>query len=124
MSTSTEKQSFDPARRRLCPDGACIGLLDDAGRCKECGLVAGTRPADAAPAAPAPDQGQPEPEAQAQLDDDDHGEASFAADGGADQAVGDGARFDPARRLCPDGACLGVLGSDGRCPVCGRTAED
>ena len=24
------------------------------------------------------------------------------------------------RRLCPDGGCVGVLGLDGRCPLCGR----
>jgi hypothetical protein len=28
-----------------------------------------------------------------------------------------------ARVLCPDGACVGVVGPDGRCRVCGRTEE-
>jgi len=28
--------------------------------------------------------------------------------------------FDPRRRLCPDGSCVGVLGADGRCSVCQR----
>jgi hypothetical protein len=28
--------------------------------------------------------------------------------------------FDPNRQLCPDGACVGVLGPDGLCNVCGR----
>jgi hypothetical protein len=23
------------------------------------------------------------------------------------------------RRLCPDGACIGVIGANGRCKVCG-----
>jgi hypothetical protein len=123
MSTSTEKQSFDPARRRLCPDGACIGLLDDTGRCKECGLVAGTGGGDAAPA-PAE---RPVPAEADHEDDLDAADAPFA-DGGAEPGLAaapqDGSRFDPARRLCPDGACLGVLGGDGRCPLCGRTAED
>jgi hypothetical protein len=27
-----------------------------------------------------------------------------------------------SRRLCPDGACIGVLGDDGRCKVCGQLA--
>jgi hypothetical protein len=32
------------------------------------------------------------------------------------------APFDPtSRKLCPDGACVGVIGADGVCPVCGRT---
>ena len=24
------------------------------------------------------------------------------------------------RELCPDGACVGLIGSDGKCKVCGR----
>jgi hypothetical protein len=31
--------------------------------------------------------------------------------------------FDPHRRLCPDGSCIGVIGPDGRCGACGRTAD-
>jgi hypothetical protein len=30
------------------------------------------------------------------------------------------AAFDPHRQLCPDGSCVGVLGPDGLCSVCGR----
>jgi hypothetical protein len=116
MSTSTEKQAFDPTRRRLCPDGACIGLLDESGRCKECGTVAGARAAEAAPA-PLPDDTGEElaPGADADTPGDAEAVAAAPSDGGP--------AFDPNRRLCPDGACLGVLGSDGRCSVCGRTAE-
>ena len=34
----------------------------------------------------------------------------------------DAETFDPTRRkLCPDGSCVGVIGDDGRCRVCGRT---
>lgn len=25
------------------------------------------------------------------------------------------------RRLCPDGNCIGILGADGRCVVCGKS---
>jgi hypothetical protein len=27
------------------------------------------------------------------------------------------------RTLCPDGACIGVIGADGRCKVCGRSED-
>jgi len=27
------------------------------------------------------------------------------------------------RRLCPDGACVGVIGDDGRCKVCGKVDD-
>jgi len=31
------------------------------------------------------------------------------------------AGFDPERReMCPDGMCVGVIGPDGRCRVCGK----
>jgi hypothetical protein len=31
--------------------------------------------------------------------------------------------FNPdERELCPDGACTGVIGDDGKCKVCGTTA--
>jgi hypothetical protein len=32
--------------------------------------------------------------------------------------------FDPQRKLCPDGSCIGVIGSDGKCTECGRPAPD
>jgi hypothetical protein len=32
--------------------------------------------------------------------------------------------FNPQRRLCPDGSCIGVLGSDGKCTVCGTYDSD
>jgi hypothetical protein len=95
----SDTQTFDPSRRRLCPDGSCVGLLDESGRCKECGQVAGAGRAatPAVPlASPAPPEARPEGD-------------------------GDGAPFDPARRLCADGSCVGVIGADGRCGVCGRT---
>jgi hypothetical protein len=31
--------------------------------------------------------------------------------------------FDPTRRLCDDGSCVGVVGADGVCRVCGRRVE-
>ena len=31
---------------------------------------------------------------------------------------------DDERQLCPDGACTGLLGSDSKCKVCGRTSSD
>jgi hypothetical protein len=36
----------------------------------------------------------------------------------ADPASG----FDPARRLCDDGSCVGVVGADGACSTCGQKA--
>lgn len=29
-------EAFDPAARELCPDGACLGVIDEAGACNLC----------------------------------------------------------------------------------------
>lgn len=98
--------SFDP-RRRLCPDGSCIGIIGSDGRCTVCGK-----------AAPA---GEP--------NDVDVGPASAEqADGAGEAAAPDGAPgdpsgFDPKRRLCVDDTCIGIIGQDNRCATCGRPAE-
>lgn len=95
---------FDPATRRLCPDGSCVGVLDREGRCSECGRAGGPLEAEAdmALADDAMEGVAPEaPEAP--------GVAAPASEG-----------FDPSRKLCDDGSCVGVVGADGRCSVCGR----
>jgi hypothetical protein len=88
----SESESEFDSTRRLCPDGSCIGVMKD-GRCSVCGR-------DAAGAALAAA--------------DDAGEAPEPAEAGGG--------FDPSRRLCEDGSCVGVIGPDGRCGVCGQPA--
>lgn len=34
-----EEELVDLANRVLCPDGACIGILNDAGECSQCGFA-------------------------------------------------------------------------------------
>ena len=98
-------ETFDPARRRLCPDGACIGLIGDDHRCKECGRLDSGAQGGAARSSPAVAEGG----------DDLEGDALDNSEG----CPG----FDPSRRLCDDGACVGVIGKNGTCAVCGRPAE-
>jgi hypothetical protein len=106
----SDTEKFDPSRRRLCPDGSCVGLLDESGRCKECGRTAsGKLEAVGAPA----------------VDDSEdvgfHSDVEAGPDAGADQPeLAASSGFDPSRKLCPDGACVGVIGADGRCGVCGQ----
>jgi hypothetical protein len=88
---------LDLESRRLCPDGACIGVIGDDGRCGVCGRRA-------APGAAA--QAEPDAEAEIEAEADSETEDSF----------------DEGRRLCPDEACIGVIGDDGRCKVCGTRA--
>ena len=105
---------FDP-HRRLCPDGACIGVIGSDGRCHVCGRVAGGGGSTAAPAAP---------EGFAPADDDDEVEDRDQNEGNDEPVAAAAAgAFDPKRRLCPDGDCLGVIGSGGVCNVCGKKAD-
>ncbi|HVT06870.1 MAG TPA: hypothetical protein VHO67_05415 [Polyangia bacterium] len=104
-----EQTGFDP-KRRLCADGSCVGVISADGRCTVCGMAAG-----------APRPGQPEGAAP--------GEDAWADDASAPDAAGAGlgglelsADFDPKRRLCDDGSCVGVIGADGTCTVCGMKA--
>lgn len=108
--------------RRLCPDGTCIGLLGKDGRCGECGGVGRpsvkesdrVRSSDAqgayARAGIANDDDRNIDSAN-ELDADD--DLAGDVDGGADSD-----EFDD-RRLCTDGACIGLIGRDGRCRECG-----
>jgi hypothetical protein len=103
MNMDVTDEVFDPTRRRLCPDGSCIGVLDDSGRCKECGRVGGV--------------GEPLPTSS--YDEQDAGDVLEAA-----PTIGASGDFDPSRRLCPDGSCIGVLGPDNRCKTCGRAGDE
>jgi hypothetical protein len=106
MSTKPDNNTtFDPSRRRLCPDGSCIGLIGSDGKCTVCGML-GSGETVVAPAASPPVLPTPQPE-------------SHALPGEAPASDAEAA-FDPKRRLCPDEACIGVIGSNNRCSVCGR----
>ena len=90
------ESSFD-TNRRLCPDGTCVGVIGPDGRCPECGRNA---------------SGKPDLSTVAETAE------TMSADASSPTADG----FDPNRRLCDDGACVGVVGPDGRCAVCGTPA--
>ncbi|MDX9999819.1 MAG: hypothetical protein RBU30_00845 [Polyangia bacterium] len=101
---------FDPEKRELCPDGACLGVIGPDGRCGECGALSPNPPkapsgqaTGAVSASPKTEAEQKKPPGPRETEEDD---------------------FDPDRReLCSDGACLGVIGPDGRCKLCGRAGH-
>ena len=104
-----EETRFDP-KRRLCPDGGCIGVIGADGLCKVCG-----RPSSGIAAIPSLSaNADADADAGTEPDDDGHGHAQTHAESGG---------FDAGRRLCDDGSCVGVVGADGVCHVCGRRAE-
>ena len=103
-----EETAFDP-KRRLCPDGSCVGVLGPDGRCSVC-----QRPAGAGGDSPA----ESAAEIWTQAGDDSGADA-----GAPEMADGASSGFNPARRLCDDGSCVGVVGADGVCGACGRKAD-
>jgi hypothetical protein len=96
--------------RRLCPDGVCVGVLDNEGICKVCGKRGGV-----------PVEGHQQPHAHVPaLEHDRHDEEVVTVTPTtAVEPDADGA-FDDERELCSDGACIGVIGANGRCSVCSK----
>lgn len=89
------EDDFEPARRELCSDGSCVGLVGPDGRCKVCGTVS----------------------VSAVADPRHSGMHSPRTDGDADDLD-----LDDDRELCPDESCVGLIGPDGTCKECGRAA--
>ncbi len=107
-------------QRMLCPDDSCIGVLGPDGRCCLCGLRGDlSRPyhVDSASVPPPASDTDAASDAEAAATDPADAEASPAVpkldDEGREDAFGH-------RELCPDDSCIGVLGPDGLCPLCGR----
>jgi hypothetical protein len=99
MDASSE---LDLEGRELCPDGSCIGVLGEDGRCRECGRT--------------------REEAAAGVEVRPTAEAAAGGVGSSSAGAVEGGGFDDAgRELCPDGSCIGLMGADGRCKECGRT---
>ena len=134
-------------QRQLCPDGSCIGVIGPDGTCKVCGRAAPNWGDERKRGLIDPDE-QEERDIHDEDDDDDDegddedehrdddGEADDDddEDGGEDDdddkgiaASGSAVAAQPgawsARQLCSDGACIGVIGPDGYCRVCGRAAS-
>ncbi|MFH0728963.1 MAG: hypothetical protein V2B19_21825 [Pseudomonadota bacterium] len=104
IQDTTDRIDSEWENRTLCRDGNCIGVIGDDGRCKECGLpYAGELPTKTGPIteSPAEPDTHPEPDPQTDLEslpDEDW----------------------ENRVLCLDGNCIGVIGPDGLCKVCGK----
>jgi len=105
MASESENDSNFNPQRRLCPDGSCVGIIGDDGKCTECG-ASDTGEADS----PAPDSGTGEDSAARDAAPGEPGSEDLSSD------------FDPNRRLCGDDACVGVIGQDNRCRLCGKPA--
>lgn len=130
-------------QRQLCPDGSCIGVIGPEGTCKVCGHAAPNWGDERKRGLIEPEEEQERDlhdeddyddesdDIDGDRDDDDHDDEAAEEDD-PDEAVAAGAAHIAGavrgewsvRQLCPDGGCIGVIGPDGHCRVCGRAAPD
>jgi hypothetical protein len=93
----------DWEQREVCPDGSCTGVIGAEGNCSICGRspeASADREATANPAC---------------CD-------NVSAPAETDKSLDEPADSWNQRRLCSDGACVGVIGDNDRCAVCGKVA--
>jgi hypothetical protein len=110
MSNELEvSEDFDPESRELCPDGACVGVIGSDGKCKVCGRASDGSATKPKAKSKSKSESKSEPEPKPEPEHVSAPEASSDSD--PELAT---------RELCPDGACIGVIGADGKCKVCGR----
>jgi hypothetical protein len=117
--SSDTASGVDLLHRSLCPDGECIGLLGPDGRCKECGRVGEQVLSD------------PRLRGLKSENKEDKKDSAPTPVSASSSSADDQSTEDPApdtndsfsdRRLCPDGCCIGVIGSAGTCNECGTVA--
>ncbi|HUT78018.1 MAG TPA: hypothetical protein VM285_10045 [Polyangia bacterium] len=106
-----EQTGFSLEDRVLCSDDACIGVVGPDGLCRVCGQ---RYQGDA----PLPGSGAGSAEtARDSSEAPVPGESTVASPPDAEPA------WDPNERIpCADDACIGIIGRDGRCGTCGRSA--
>lgn len=104
-------------RRQLCADGGCVGVIGPDGHCKVCGKAASGEDDEG----DEEDEDDEEDEGDEEDEDEDESEDDAAEAAAAPESPAADGEVDD-RRLCPDGACIGVIGSDGHCKVCGKEA--
>ena len=101
--------------RILCSDGNCIGVVGPDGNCKECGkkyegkfpeVIASEIESEPDDFSPGNDIEDPPPSDTDAAPDEDSEPDDWSS-----------------RKLCSDGNCIGVIGSDGRCKECGKPLE-
>ena len=119
--------------REPCPDGACIGVIGERGRCTECGTLARSDPGGPLRAPASQDEREPCPDGACigvigedgrctECDRTAVESSSPPAVHASDEAVPEPPELEGPedRTPCRDGACIGIIGADGRCTECGR----
>lgn len=106
-------------QRQLCPDGSCVGVIGQDGLCKVCGHAAPNWGDERMRGLQTPDEAGEDDEEYDDEDDEYEDEDDADIQPGTPVEIGEWKE----RALCPDGACIGVIGDDDKCRVCGKSAE-
>jgi hypothetical protein len=97
-----QETDLDWENRRLCSDDSCIGVIGADGRCRICGRLDPEARKETAPTTSMdPDENEPQ-EPPLENQDSDLPEPAWED-----------------RRLCRDESCIGTIGANGRCNICG-----
>ncbi len=99
--------------RILCSDGSCVGVIGEDGSCCVCRKV-GSKPPTAGDSTGFHSSADEE---EKPLQADASGFKDLVDEGLKDE-------FDPGRKICSDGSCIGVIGADGVCKECGKSFRD
>lgn len=106
MSELIFDKNEDWDKRTLCIDESCIGTIGPDGKCRECGKPYDPSKVPAAASIQTQmDQTQP-------IDDHQKSTESSVTDEEWEKRV-----------LCSDEACIGTIGSDGKCRECGKAGK-
>lgn len=100
-------QGFD--ERILCPEGSCTGVIGNDGRCSVCKMIRDK---------PMAATDSKRLDTCAEENNTPHEITSSGRDVRKDEESEE--NFDPDRRICVDGSCIGVIGSEGNCRECGK----
>jgi hypothetical protein len=125
--TDDDEEEIDWENRILCSDGNCIGVIGPDGRCNVCGKPFEGNSLEICEEENFPEDSQDD-FAEELLTDEN--EPSFSDENSSQPDIveemeepEDTTDLDlewQQRRLCSDGNCIGVIGPDGRCKVCGK----
>jgi len=127
-----DEEPPDLEHRILCPDGTCIGVIDLDGKCKECHEPVAEEDRSAYEAMlRAHGQAEAvEASHQARAETSHGGEQEEPEEGGGDNWWEEDEDKDEDvaadlehRELCPDGTCVGIIGPDNTCKVCGKPRD-
>jgi ferredoxin len=107
----------DSLERVPCGDDSCIGTIGPDGRCRICGLSSPAKAATAMPVQIDSEQAlapvlEAEPRPPEPVDETVFETEEAMLESGDDDWQ--------ERVLCSDESCIGVLGADGLCRVCGK----